>query len=117
MSRTIRRTKAKKTRSRFEKDYTHKRLDEWLDVLCGYQYRSNGVPFRPLEGKEFEIAYWKYHSDNGFAEFGFENAFERPNCGTNREQRAAYKVELNRWIQNPDHEVIFQRPKEIWDYY
>jgi len=118
MSRTIRRTKAKKYRSRFEKEYTYYIPEEWDNRSIG----NRGIrwvkdfPLLPLEGKEFEKAYWKYHSDSGCKDFSFENAFEYPMREDERAKRSRYKREISRWLKDEDYEIQFQKSKQIWDY-
>lgn len=117
MSRTIRRTKALKHYSRFEKDYTHKPLEEWLDVAPAPNYRSNGMPVRPLEGDEYFRRWWHYHSDSGCHEFGFEDAYERPFREEEGCFRARNKNEIRKWLKDHDYEIIEKPHKFMWDYY
>lgn len=116
MSRTIRRTKTKKPYSRLERNYTHKPLPEWLDVEDTSSYRPGGVPVRKLEGAEFLKVYWKFHTDNGCREFGFENCFERPQRRSSSEVRGHFKRELEKWKKDDEYEVILQAPKGFWEY-
>lgn len=116
MSRTIRRTKAKKHHSRFAKDYTHRPLEEWLDVCPAPNYRPNGIPIRPIEGKEYQTRYWHYHSDCGCHEFGFEDAFEYPFREGERSFRSRNNHEIRKWMNNPEYEIIEQGHKMLWDY-
>jgi hypothetical protein len=117
MSRTIRRTKARKHYSRFAKDYTHKQVEEWLDVKPTNTWQSNGMPIRPLEGKEYINRLWHYHSDAGCHEFGFEDAFEKPYQEDEGSFRARNKNELRKWLKDHEYEIIEKPPKLLWDYY
>jgi hypothetical protein len=117
VSRTIRRTKRNKLRSRSEKTYTHVRLTEYLDLQGeSNRWYNHGFPLVPLEGKEFQKTYWKFHSDCGCPEFGFENAFEYPWVESSKEARARYKREIVKWLKDEDYEIIFTKPPHIWDY-
>jgi hypothetical protein len=118
VSRTIRRTKAKKYHSRFEKDYTHYIPEVWDGREQGIRgvNRIKDFPLLPLEGKEFQIAYWKYHTDNGLAIFGWEDAYEYPYEVDERSKRGTFKCEIHKWLRNPEHEIQYSRFKKIWDY-
>lgn len=118
MSRTIRRTKTNKRNPRFLIDYVTYLPQEW----DGRQQGNRGVrwikdfPLLLLEGKEYQKAYWKFHSDNGFAVFGYENAYERPMIESESKTRARYKRELVKWIKDPEYVVQFTPPPQEWDY-
>lgn len=92
MSRTIRRLKPGRSKKRKVIDYV-----------------------KDLEGKEFDQAFWKFHTDNGLRPFSFENSFEYPFKVDEGAKRVAYKKELEKWMKNPDHEIQFSRFKLIWD--
>lgn len=118
MSRTIRRTKTSKRFPRFEKDYTHKRPNEWRGVeQTGWKNDCYAFPLQPLPGKEYIIAWWKFHSDNGFAVFGFENSYERPILVGEGQVRTRYRNELSKWMKDPDYEIQITRRHSFWDYY
>lgn len=116
MSRTIRRTKTTKPHSRLEKQYTHKPLDQWLDVASRPTYQFNGIPVRKLEGAAFDRVYWRFHTDNGRRDFGFENCFERPQHRPSGEVRALYKQQLFRSLLADPHEIILQGSKDFWEF-
>jgi hypothetical protein len=115
MSRTIRRTSDKARYPRFEKQYTHTQPETWEGMTLHWSNKA-AFPLLPLEGKAFKKAYHKYHSDNGFPSFGFENAFERPMRVTAHQRRNLQKQELHKWRKNPDYEIIDVRDKLVWDY-
>jgi hypothetical protein len=117
VSRTIRRTKTRnKNNCRFEKTYTYIHPNEWCGIELDH-FNKRYFPLVKPEEKEFKKLWWKFHSDNGFAIFGWEEAYEMPMHEVENHRRNRYKRELIKWIKNPDYEIQFMRCKQIWDYY
>ena len=114
MARTFRRKRSNKPWCRFEQDYTYTQPNEWCGIPLDH-FNRKWFPRIPLEGKAFSIAYWKYHSDCGHAVFGWEDAYERPWKQSQREMRNHYKGEIVKWLKDHDYEIIFSKPKHIWD--
>lgn len=119
MSRTIRRTKTNKRNPRFLIDYVTYLPQEW----DGRDIGNRGIrwvkdfPRFTLEGKAYDKAYWKFHSDQGFAEFFYEDNFEFPMHEVEGDRRARYKREIVKWLKDEEYEIQFQRCKQVWDYY
>jgi hypothetical protein len=99
MSRTIRRTSTSGNHKRFEDDYTKSESGE------------------RLEGKDFDVAYHKFHSDNGLPIFFYENSYEYPIRESSKTHRAQNKTEIMKWLKNQDHEVVFHKVRFFCDYY
>jgi hypothetical protein len=115
MSRTFRRKRDKKYNSRFEKDYTHYYDTGVFDRVYN-TFNEHGLPRIKLEGKEWQIAYWKYHSDNGFAIFGFQDAYETPMIESEQSFRSRWRFEIHKFMKYEDYEVNILKRRLIWDY-
>jgi hypothetical protein len=96
MSRTIRRTRDKRRndsgRSHFDHHWTH----DW--VRFGSTWKSV-----KLEGKEFDKAYWRFHSDRVKRGWSYSKTLRAMFEKTTRAQN---RQELVRYYQNSDYEVM-----------
>lgn len=116
MSRTFRRQRSKKRNSRFERDYTSHKPEVWCGKPLLKYSNNNWFPTIPLEGKDFNRAYWKYHSDCGHSVFGWEKAYETPMLEPENERRRRYSREITKWLKDNSYEIIWQKSKQVWDY-
>jgi hypothetical protein len=106
MSKTIRRTRAKKHNKSGRSNFVTYWVTNWT-------YDEEGLWKRiPLEGKEYDQAYWRFHSDRlkhlGNSK-GSRHEAER-NC------RRKNKEELFRYFKDEDYEVMLHEPRCLsWD--
>lgn len=106
MSRTTRRTRAKK----HNKSGSSHFVESWITT---WKYDSEGLWYRILlVGKEYDQMYWHFHSDqlkhlgNGV----FSRAIAEDNC------RIKNKEELDRYYKDEDYEVVTHNPRCLsWD--
>jgi len=62
-----------------------------------------------------EIPKWRFHSDMMTRHLSFQYFYEEPWEPSNRSKRRKHNLEIIKWMKNPDYEIQFQRPRQIWD--
>lgn len=63
------------------------------------------------------IPKWKFHSDMMTRLLSFQYFYCEPMEPANRTKRQQYKREIIKWLKDPDYEIQFKRPRQVWDYY
>lgn len=63
-----------------------------------------------------EIPKWRFHSDMMSRHLSFQYFFCEPWEPANRTKRKKYDREITKWLKDPDYEIQFQRPRQVWDY-
>jgi hypothetical protein len=96
MSRTIRRIK--------KQSMPGKRHNTHKEIIC--------TPY-----KDYIIPKWRFHSDMMTRHLSFQYFYCEPMEPANRTKRRRYKLEVIKWLKNPDYEIQFQRARQIWDYW
>jgi hypothetical protein len=95
MSRTIRRTKNQRQQGKRH-----------------YSYKD----FITTPHKDYTIPKWRFHSDMMTRHLSFQYFYCEPMEPANRTKRRKYDLEVIKWLKDPDYEIQFQRPRQVWDY-
>jgi hypothetical protein len=88
MSRTVRRNKNRKVR---------------LNIFRQYH--------------DYDAPAWRYYTDNGIVDFGYEDNYAYPIPNTEGEMRAEYKQHMYKVKYNLEHYVPYYKKTGAWEYY
>jgi hypothetical protein len=119
MSRTIRRTRARKHWTNFSTKYTHTIPDEWNGVRPMYG-TVGAFPSIPKEEKEYIKALCWYHSDcykvDGFYGCKSYKGY-RGKYGSKESARAHNNQELIKWFKDEEYEpMLLEFINKSWYY-
>lgn len=122
MSRTIRRLGYEATRG---KVYGHKQAGFYseYDLTDRYDYFHRPAPTpRPPTQREYTDKYWDIHRDHKYYHYKWGTERSSPHGKDFKKEnkvnrRTAAVRQLQRWLQNPDHEIIEVRTLSLHRFY